>query len=582
MEKTLILLVSLIVLPMLISGVYASTSVWIAPAYTNSGSVPELFGLQITTKKAVTLVSFSQKTGATATSCYIYDNASTPTLLKIQLLVGDVCTVNYALANNSVYNLLFGDNSSSYTKKQLYPLGAYTLPDTTNPNINIIQRAGCIWGSVCNDITQWDMSTNALENIANITTDDNEKSPTSTSLFLNGVQNNLSISYGTSLNMTALSNVTGLYVSLYKNNTLIVNTTSKAEDNTVWPVGYYNITALTNGNSSFNPSSQTFYANVSIGTQSISLTGITNNTYPYSVTPICSGNVTSNLYRNNAIETNNSAIQLGVGTYTWICNTTTNANYTFNSATATQVVSQATQSLTLSNNVSWTGTYPYDVLITGNNNQTQAVLYRNDTNVSNPNAIRLDAGSYVYIFNTTGNANYSANTTTNTLTIAKGTPTLNLTFNTSDSVLQGTPVIINCAGTDPSLWNDTGSMSNPFSLNTTLLNGTFNYSCNNTDLANYTYLNVNKTLTITLPIPLANVTNMTFSYCSNNDTLYVHDAEYISGILNYSDKYTICPTGCSNTTLSCNPSNLIQNVEIIFVVCVFAAFIIILAWRVSK
>jgi hypothetical protein len=401
----------------------ATPSTWSAPAYGNSGDSTELFGVQIMTKAQTHLISIGRKTGDTATTCYLYSNASVPALLETESFVGDICTMTYVLANNTAYNVIIGTGSSTYTKKQLYPLGGYTLPDTSDPNINIIQRAGCTYGTNCNDVTQWDMSANALENIANITTDNNPTSPTSTTLYINGATNNVSQSYGSSDNITAVSNITGLYVTIFRNNSIDVNTTS-ATENIILPVGYWNITGFTNTNASYSSSSATLFANISQAGQSISLTGITNNTYPYSVTPVCSGNVTSDLYRNNAVASNNSAIQLGVGTYTWICNTTTNANYTFNSATATQVVSQATPTLSLTFNTSSSVNQGVPVLISCSDT-TSLNLYNDSSAISNPYTLTTTSlsGVFNYTCNTTGNANYTSGTTSKSLTINVIPPT---------------------------------------------------------------------------------------------------------------------------------------------------------------
>jgi len=92
--------------------------------------------------------------------------------------------------------------------------------------------------------------------------------------------------------------------------------------------------------------------------------------------------------------------------------------------------------LTLSNNLSWSGTYPSASNTSGGGcpAQLSCDLYRNDTgSVSDPDEILLGAGSYNYTFNTTGNANYSSNSTWNTLIIFKGPVNISLWLNDSEN-----------------------------------------------------------------------------------------------------------------------------------------------------
>lgn len=87
--------------------------------------------------------------------------------------------------------------------------------------------------------------------------------------------------------------------------------------------------------------------------------------------------------------------------------------------------------LTLNNSGNMSCTYPCVSNASGNGNLTVANLYRNSIlkNSENKVAIQLAAGTHVYIFNTSGNQNYSANSTSLWLIVNQYTTTLSLWVN---------------------------------------------------------------------------------------------------------------------------------------------------------
>jgi len=126
----------------------------------------------------------------------------------------------------------------------------------------------------------------------------------------------------------------------------------------------------------------------------------------------------------------NYSIVLPAGTFNW----TSYANDTSNnwnvSSTWTFTIGNGTVPLILSNNTSLSGTYPYSTNITGSGcpAQINCTLYRNDTGSlgSASDLAQLGVGVYNYTYNTSGNQNYSVNSTSIVLTISKGTPALNV------------------------------------------------------------------------------------------------------------------------------------------------------------
>lgn len=86
--------------------------------------------------------------------------------------------------------------------------------------------------------------------------------PTSIQLWLNGNEDNVSFFYGTSLNSTALINITGLWVAIDINGTLSANDTTTSFNISTFPVGLWNITAYYSGNDSYLPSNQTYFVTI--------------------------------------------------------------------------------------------------------------------------------------------------------------------------------------------------------------------------------------------------------------------------------------------------------------------------------
>jgi len=143
-----------------------------------------------------------------------------------------------------------------------------------------------------------------------------------------------------------------------------------------------------------------------------------------------------NLYRNDSSTSNPELLELGVGNYTYTYNTSECANYSSGSITRILNVTKGFSILTLSNNLSWSGTYPSPSNTSGGGCPTQLAckLYRNDTGeVSSPDEVLFGAGSYNYTYNTTGNNNYSSNSTWNVLIISKGPVNISLWLNDSES-----------------------------------------------------------------------------------------------------------------------------------------------------
>jgi hypothetical protein len=101
-------------------------------------------------------------------------------------------------------------------------------------------------------------------------------------------------------------------------------------------------------------------------------------------------------------------------------------------------IGKASVPLVLENNNSWSGTYLDPTNTTGSGCPAQLTdcnLYRNDTDVNSTDngiAKTFEVGAYNYTYNTSGNENYSANTTSNILVINKAPTSISLWLNETE------------------------------------------------------------------------------------------------------------------------------------------------------
>lgn len=361
-------------------------------------------------------------------------------------------------------------------------------------------------------------------------------------LYLNGTENNASYVYGNSTNATATINVTGFWIVILRNGTVIANGTNSVININLTGVGYWNFTAYGQGNSTYPQNSTTYWINI---TKSPNPLYLTNNyswafNYPNATNITgngCNAQITCTLYMNGSSISNPNTVKYGVANYNFTYYTAGNANYSNNTSTSWLNISQAVTTCTMA---AMTSPISYgtnnNATCTFNNYDTGASLhlYRNGTlkDTENNTLLLLPVNYHAYACNATSTENYTNCTYNPYVNVTQSTPTLTVSFNSSDTVAAGTIVNISCIYPSwlPSitLYNDTYSISNPFILNTTGLNGNYNYTCNNSGTANYTSGSNNKTLTVAagggsgLSVYIYNEENftqpLTFNITVNNGT----------------------------------------------------------------
>lgn len=160
----------------------------------------------------------------------------------------------------------------------------------------------------------------------------------------------------------------------------------------------------------------------------LSLTPSTPSTYGNPLTAVCSCNSTDTgtsvkLFRNGTDVTsqNNSAVTLGVSTYSYICNSSSTTNFTAGTTSQNYVINQATPSITVTFNTSSTVIQGAVVNITCNypaelgGGASTMGMWNNSGYYFNPNSqawsilttSTLTVGTYNYLCNSTGDANYT-------------------------------------------------------------------------------------------------------------------------------------------------------------------------------
>jgi hypothetical protein len=140
-------------------------------------------------------------------------------------------------------------------------------------------------------------------------------------------------------------------------------------------------------------------------------------TYPSNITVNAACNFPGLvLYRdgNNVTSENGIPTELGAGTYNYTVNISANSNYTSAVNYTEVIVNQANTVLSINVSPSANVTEGVETTVLGENcpSQITCTLYREGSPVSNPDVQNLSPGNYTYIYNTTGNQNYTENSTT--------------------------------------------------------------------------------------------------------------------------------------------------------------------------
>lgn len=212
----------------------------------------------------------------------------------------------------------------------------------------------------------------------------------------------------------SINNISSVFT--YSNNTL--------------NAGNYNYYYWAYGNGTLNlfNSSQVYSYTINKTTLAGAILGLGTFTYPkatsvsYTESNDGDTDVIYNWYRNSLAVSNPDADTLGVNTYTYLLNSSGGINYNQNDSIATGnlVINQnTTYNLSLTASPSWYGSIGDTVTVTGTGcpSEISCMLYRDGIEKLNPNINQYFNGTYVWVYNSSGNENYSAQSFTDTLYI---------------------------------------------------------------------------------------------------------------------------------------------------------------------
>jgi len=344
------------------------------------------------------------------------------------------------------------------------------------------------------------------------------KQDTAVNLFINGAQNNLTITYGTQTNVTAIGyNST---VSLYQDGILISN-----PEITTLAAGTYNYTAIISDNQNRTGSSKTFFLTVNKATPSIDFTVnghdhdlavSVNNLVNISVelvTPAGIGAV--ELFEDGVLNTTTSASALVQANYTtlgdinWTAQYNTTQNYTSTSITRILSVIDAgtphymhleetpADPATYSSNQTYTFEAEWtddigisDVILefNGINYSLSAGQLNNSGDMYSGSFSSLATGTYNYKWYANDTSNNWGATPTESYTVDKAPAILLLNLEPSNVNTYLAQTNASCIAdnveSSPVLTRDSIAVSNPDMQ--TLAAGTYDYACIAAATQNYT------------------------------------------------------------------------------------------------
>lgn len=374
-----------------------------------------------------------------------------------------------------------------------------------------------------------------------------------------------SSAYSTSyLNYTY--NLTSLFTDFIQNN--IIRIDYLGSDPLYGDYAYLKISYLNNVAPTYSSNISSYPSNYSsTNATQLNVTwndDLDSNGYNFSFIQVDSTNYTASRDGNKSYY----SIVLPAGTHWWKAYANDSSNAWNSTDNVSFTIGNGTVPLTLLSNVTWTATYPSSSNVTGNGCPSPLTcnLYRNGTIVTGDNNILLGVSVYNYTWNTTGNANYSSNSTTQLLTINKGSTSINLYLNVTEgnkfyknnSVANFTAVV-NVSGLTVNLNGNYTFAFSPSSGTTSLQNlTTLSNSTNQIfNITGYFSGNTNYTASSTTYYAYLDVTNPTVYLFELNDS-YINFNQTIRLSVNVTDSFNISAVlaeiqtsgGTKNFTLS--------------------------------
>ena len=382
----------------------------------------------------------------------------------VGMLINPTSTVTYpttTVANASLATGDLGANISLYSNAS----GSLLLVNSTT---GYWTAHTMLWGA--GTIINYTATYNGTQNYTAITSyniaviQPNTSTADFMNLTINGTESNKAYPF------PSLSNATGWYstavfsgqtitFTLYRNDTS-VGTTNPVNDTDSKPADTYIYTYNTSGNSNYSTATKAYSLIIGQIANPLTLTVTpgASVTYPTVTTANCSAlSGTPTLYRNGTAVSNttNETMRLGAKAggaeiYNYTCNISATANYTANATYSILSVAQnsstanymnltinATESNKSYNYGSVSNATAWNTLVGNTQNFTlirapPVLTIGSDTNPISDVIVLGGSTTYPYIYNFTGNANYSAASKTYNLQINQSTVPLTLFINGTD------------------------------------------------------------------------------------------------------------------------------------------------------
>ena len=262
--------------------------------------------------------------------------------------------------------------------------------------------------------------------------------------------------------------------------------------NQVYGVGVWTFNYSTTGCDNYTAGSVTKDLTINQNTTYVlSITGTTPIVYGTTTNVAggdCPAELSCSLDKANAV--------YGVGIETFNYSTPGNTNYSANSITKDITITQASLSVSITNDRADTFTYdgtPANIGISESNTgdgDVTYILWKDNVNVGSSDA-QAGAGAFNYKVNSTGGTNYSASASldTLTLTINQASSQTNLTFDKTSPQDYGTEIIPYCSiitGEGSAVLEMDGEIITS-GVGITLGAGTYSFNCSLAESTNYTY-----------------------------------------------------------------------------------------------
>ena len=325
------------------------------------------------------------------------------------------------------------------------------------------------------------------------------------------------IIYGTASNFSC-SNSQGLDITLYVDS---VNKTNEKGVNVTRAAGTYNVNCTSYDNQNYSGSSNQTSYTINKATLTASLFNSTSWTVNYGTSVTINytesnsgdGDLTYKIYRDSVDKGAGESVTLGVGSYSYLLNTTGGQNYSdvSNLDNDTLIVNKTDPSSNMQIVITPSLTVNYGTQTSATGSETNTGdggltynFYRNGGGIANPNTETLNAGTYNYTYNTTGGANYTFGSVNTTLIVDKIGNAVSLLLNGGTSNLTLIyPQQVNASASSTSgvvsLFRNGTNVLSQNGVNVTLGVGFYQYFVNSSGNQNYltnttgTYLSVNIT-----------------------------------------------------------------------------------------